>query len=214
MRFCTFTLYLSLIACAGSQHQNQTPMPDPLADVGAESLYRHGLGLAERGDMIRAEQYFIAAIERGFPKEEALSSLLQVCVASGRYAVALGHARPFLRTHPENWSLRYVVATLHLGLQQWEEARTQLETVIEAAPRASAPYYALGVLYRDHLHNPEMAKSYLQAYLRLEPQGSYAPEVRNWVERQETIPSISTPSRSQESEEENSPEPSLENDLS
>lgn len=152
-------------------------MPDPLDDVEAQQLYDHGVGLAQRGDHVRGEQYITAAMEKGYPQAEALPMLLRICVASSRYASALHYAEPYLRDHPDDWRLRYLVATIHLGLGHPRQARQELERVINTAPDAPVPYYTLGML---HTESGEIAtgRPLLERYLELAPQGSHAPEVR------------------------------------
>lgn len=167
-----------LLGCGGSSSQSRTPTPDPLDDVQAEELYAHGLGMAERGDLVRAEQYILAAIEKGYDREQALPALLRVCIASQRYAIALHHADPYLRDHPENWALRYLVATLHIAMGSDEEARLELEKVVRDAPDEPVPYYALGMLHHEQHEDMDAARQYLQRYIELAPDGNHADEVR------------------------------------
>lgn len=171
----------ALVGCAHSSETAQL-MPDPLEGVEAERLYLHGVGVAARGDLLRGEQYIVAAIERGYPEEEALPRLLDICVRAERYAEALRHAEPFLRTHPDRWALRYVVATLHMGLGHVERARQELERVIRQAPDAAAPHFTLGTLYRDFLDDADLARRHFSRYLELAPTGPHAAEVRAWME--------------------------------
>ncbi|MEM9068504.1 MAG: tetratricopeptide repeat protein [Myxococcota bacterium] len=158
--------------------------------VEAERLYNHGTALAGRGDLVRAEQYIVAAIERGYSREEALPTLLQVCVAGQRHAAALRHAEPYLRDHPDNWSLRYVVATLHLGLGRVSRAQSELEQVIEDAPQEANPYYTLGTMYRDQMQDEEEATRWFNRYLELAPRGDHAAEVRRWLDQRHEQPEI------------------------
>ncbi len=186
-------------------------MPDPLEGVEAERLFRHGLGMADRGDLLRGEQYIVAAIERGYPVEDALPHLLDVCVRAERYPEALRHAEPFLRSHPDRWALRYVVATLHMGLGHRERARAELERVIHDAPEAPQPYFTLGMLHRDFLDDPEGARQYFTRYLELAPDGDHAAEVRSWMDYSEQ-PSITRLPSHEEPPAPSSPAPSPPNE--
>ena len=169
------------LGCGAGSSSTRTPTPDPLADADADQLYEHGLGMAQRGDLIRAEQYILAAIEKGFDRREALPSLLRVCVASERYAIALRHARPYLREHPEDWSLRYLVATLHIAVGSDDVARVELEKVIRDAPEQPVPYYTLGMLHREQHSDMDAARQYLERYVELAPEGDHADEVRDML---------------------------------
>ena len=75
---------LALVAaCAEGPARPTSPTPgDAIRNVPADELYRRGIALGHAGDLIRAEQYLAAAIDRGYPAEQALPPLLRVCVAS------------------------------------------------------------------------------------------------------------------------------------
>lgn len=169
------------LACgASTTAPNARPaMPDPLADVEAEELYAHGAALAQQGDSMRAEQYIVAAVERGFSVEEALPLLIQVCVASDRLSSALSHAEPHLRQHPNRWPLRHVVGTLYLGLGRVDDAQRELERVVEQAPDAAMPRFHLGMLLYENRGDREAARPHLERYLELEPDGRHVAEARS-----------------------------------
>src|SRR5690606_3275268 len=140
---------------------------DPLREVAGADLYQRGLALPEAGDYVRAEQYLTSAIARGYPEAEALPPLIQVCIASSRLRSALDHAEPYLEPHPDAWSLRYLVATIHRGLDQPAEARAALERVIADAPEQPDAHYLLGILLRDHTDDRAAAVRHLARYLVL-----------------------------------------------
>lgn len=169
------------LACgASTTAPNARPaMPDPLADVEAEELYAHGAALAQQGDSMRAEQYIVAAVERGFPVEEALPLLIQVCVASDRLSSALSHAEPHLRQHPDRWPLRHVVGTLYLGLGRVDDAQRELERVVDQAPNAAMPHFHLGMLLYENRGDREAARPHLERYLELDPEGRHVAEARS-----------------------------------
>jgi tetratricopeptide (TPR) repeat protein len=166
-------------ACGGSRPRPAGPPPgDPLSGVAPARLHARGLALARAGDYIRAEQYLSASIERGYPAERALPVLLRVCVASSRMRAALSHAEPYLERHPSAWSLRYLVASIYLGVGDIERARTSLERVIADAPDQPDAYYLLGVVLRDELGERAQAARRFARYLELAPDGRHAAEVR------------------------------------
>lgn len=167
---------LMLLGCA-TRTERET-MPDPLADVTGEELFQRGLVVSARGDLIRAEQYFVAALDKQHPPEVVLPMLIRVCVASSRHSAALSHAQPYLRAHPSNWRLRLLVATLRLGLGDVEAARVDLHRVLQAAPEEATAYYMLGMLYREETHDEPRAREHFERYLQLAPEGQHAEEVR------------------------------------
>lgn len=153
------------------------PSNDPLDGISAEELYRRGVALGEVGDYIRAEQYINAAIERGYPEEEAMPALMQACVAASRLAAALQYAEPYLSRHPAHWSLRLLVASIHMGLAHHERARDELQQVLRDAPEEPpTAHYFLGVLFRDELADMDVAREHFRRYLALAPDGSHREE--------------------------------------
>jgi len=158
-------------------------MPDPIADVEGQQLFDAGMRLARTGDLLRAEQYVKGAMERGFPVERALPTLLKICVAASRLNAALRYAEPHLRDHPMDYRLRTLVASIHLGLGNLDDAEVHLEEVIEHAPSDAPAYYLLGMLHREQYGDPLAGEAYLERYLELAPNGAHAAEVRNMLRR-------------------------------
>ena len=170
-----------LALCAGCVEQ--TPKPtgtpgDPLKSVPAKELFRRGIALGNAGDLIRAEQYLAATIDRGYPADRALPPLLRVCLASSRLRAALSHAEPYLAEHPDAWSLRYLVASIYLGIGNVDEARSSLERVILDAPEQPDAYFLLGVVLRDGVGDRPGAAQRFERYLELAPKGQHVSEAR------------------------------------
>jgi tetratricopeptide (TPR) repeat protein len=168
-------LVLLLAGCGGSAPR-PAPPGDPLRTVAAAELYRRGIALAGAGDLVRAEQYLAASIDRGLPAERVLPALLRVCLGSSRLRAALGHAEPYLARHPGAWSLRYLVASIHLGLGSVDRARSDLEQVIADAPDQPEAYYLLGLVLRDRIGDRAAAAQRFARYLA--PAGPHVTEVR------------------------------------
>ncbi|MDH5491710.1 MAG: tetratricopeptide repeat protein [Myxococcales bacterium] len=135
--------------------------------------------MAGRGDMVRAEQYLSAAMERGYPEDRVVPQLIRVCVASSRISAALSYAEPYLAAHPTQWRLRYLVATLHLGLRRIPEAVADLEAVIGQRPEDPTAHYTLGIILRDHIGDGHGAREHFSRYLELAPEGAHAEEARS-----------------------------------
>jgi len=169
-------LAIALPACgAAATGPTDAAVPQPSARDAAE-LYAEGRNAASRGDSVRAEQYLSLAVEHGFSLDRALPLLLEVCLSNSRLRAALNHADPYLRNHPQNTALRYLVATIHLGLGEDESARLELEQLLRDAPRDSDAHYLLGVL--DQANHAESAREHFRAYLATAPTGRRANDVR------------------------------------
>lgn len=139
-----------------------------------EKLIDRGKAFASIGDTTRAEQYFAAAL--GQEKNEAaiLPLLLAVCVSDGRYRVAIEYAEQYLRRHPNDVRVRFVLGTMYEAVGESEAARSNLETVVGAEPEDAEAQYALAVLLRDGDHDPVAADPHFREYLRLSPRGAHA----------------------------------------
>ncbi len=165
---------LAVVGCGPSLGvANEEPPTDPILEVSGEQLFTRGVALARQGDLIRSEQYLSAAISRGAPTDRVLPLLLRVCVEGSRLQAALAYAREELGRHPENWSLRYVVASLQRALGRLEAAEANLLRVIERVPEEANPHYLLAMVRRE-LGLRDHARSHLNAYLDLAPSGDYA----------------------------------------
>jgi tetratricopeptide (TPR) repeat protein len=192
-----FTRAVAIAACtsfaAGCAANNASRRRDPdaplveatpqetirtLSSVSWEPIYDQGVVLANNGDLVRAEQYLAAAMQRGGPPERILPRLMRVCISSQRYRAAIEYARPFLERHPDIWPLQYLLATIHLGLGEPQSARTRLELVLHYNPRHGESEFALGKIFRDDLSDPAAADEHFRRYLELEPQGVHADEAR------------------------------------
>lgn len=123
----TFALLCGLLCLPGCGAPGRSETPHPA--LTPKDLYRQGQEHAVRGDLLRAEQYLALAVRAGYPARSALPALVRICLRASRLRAALTHAQPVLAAHPESRNLRYLVATLHLGLGQRRAARRQLETL-------------------------------------------------------------------------------------
>jgi len=156
---------------------------DPITEVSGEQLYHQGLRYARSGDLLRAEQYLATAISRGHDEELTLKALVGVCVASSRLRAALRYATPYLRRNPSDWALRYLVASIHLGLNAPDRARQELDRVIELAPESPDAHFMLAELRRDHDADITGAAESFRQYLALAPEGDRAAEANEALRR-------------------------------
>ncbi len=180
-------LVAALLLLAGCGHDapevREPPPADPVSEIAPEELFAQGVVLAQRGDLIRAEQYLAASMERGHPEDEVMPVLLRVLVASSRLRVALQYAEPYLARNPGSWPLRYLVASMHLGMGESARARRELERVVEVAPDEAEPHFLLGVVLRDEARDPAAAAREFERYLELAPDGAHAGEAREALRR-------------------------------
>lgn len=169
-------LGLFLGGCGGATSPEARTPTAPEQGPSATYLMNEGRLAASRGDTVRAEQYIALAIERGFDERRALPLLLATCIKGSRLRAALNYAEPYLRDHPEDAALRYLVATIEVGLGDDEGARRELGVLLREAPDHGEARYLLGLLELEH--DAAAATEHLREYLRLEPRGRHAADVR------------------------------------
>jgi Tfp pilus assembly protein PilF len=178
-RFALVLIVTLTAACA--------PKPDAkiVTDVKAmekertpNKLLEKGRAYASVGDLTRAEQYLSAALDAGADSSDVLPILLRVCIAAKRYQVAIDYAAPVLQKHPDDYRLRFVVASLRENVGDAKVAREELESIVTAAPSEPDPHYALAVILRDDARDVVGADAQFREYLRLAPGGSHAEEAR------------------------------------
>ncbi len=143
-----------------------------------DRLVRAGEAFASVGDATRASQYFAMAIESGGDETLIFPRLLETCIRDKQYRAAAFHAENYLRKHPADTSLRFVVGTLHAAMGDTKMAKEQFQEVLRATPKNSEVCFALAVLYRDGEGDRASADPYFRQYLELEPRGQHAEEAR------------------------------------
>jgi Flp pilus assembly protein TadD len=157
----TLFIHIALVTggCATRSRQDPTTQTSLVKDQRpAEELLTRGQDAAFRGDAARAEQYLALAIERGAERRTVIPALLRACLASSHLRAALNHAEPYLRDHPEQDPLRYLVATIRLGLGQVAAARHDLQLLLARDPSNPDAHYLLGVI--DSPVNAEAARGH------------------------------------------------------
>jgi tetratricopeptide (TPR) repeat protein len=174
-KYLSMALVAMLLAC-GPKMPATAPAPEQTQGRD-EWLFQQGLLAGERGDGVRAEQYLSLARDRGYPAERVLPALLKVCLASSRLRAALDYAEPYLRQHPEQDALRFLVANIHAGLGQSELALAELERLLQNNAAFDQAYFLRGTLLFDR--DGGGAIEALRAYLDLAPRGVHAAEARS-----------------------------------
>lgn len=182
-RIVTWLMALAITGCGPALPSE--PARPALLD-SADAIFEHGRALGRHGDSVRAEQYMTMAVRAGYPRTRAVLPLVRVCIAGSRLRAALGHARPYLQQHPEDWRLRFVVAALELALGRSDRARDELLRVLAAQPQAADAHYLLAVLHRDTLGDEPAARAGFRSYLRHDPDGRFAAEARSFLDEHET----------------------------
>lgn len=159
--------------CAAPQSRMQKGIEAMQAESAPDQLAARGDSFAAVGDMTRAEQYFVAALRSGGEPARLVRRLIAVCVADGRYPVALDYADEHLRKHPADVDVRYAAATLRVAIGDEKRAREELERVLAARPAFGDAHYALALLDKDK-GDAVAADARFRAYLAASPEGEHA----------------------------------------
>jgi tetratricopeptide (TPR) repeat protein len=152
-------------------------------DEAPEKLFERGRELARIGDNNRAEQYLSGAMDGGADPSKVLPLLLRVCIAERRYRVAIDYAEPYMRRRPDDYRLRFVIASLYHSIGEPQNARRELEQVVRSKPDHADAHFAMAVIYRDDEEDPVQADAHFREYLRIAPTGEHAPEARASIMR-------------------------------
>jgi tetratricopeptide (TPR) repeat protein len=168
---------IALLSCTRSPAaQVKNDMAVMVKEGGPERMIDRGKAFAAIGDTTRAEQYFAAALSAGGDERVVIPYLLTVCAQDGRYRVAIQYAEAYLRTHPNDLRVRFVLGALYSAVGEAAPAREALRTVVDARPEDADAHFALGVLLRDNEHDYAGADQQFREYLRLKPRGAHAEE--------------------------------------
>lgn len=147
-------------------------------DEAPEKLFAKGRELARLGDNNRAEQYLSGAMDGGADPAKVLPLLLRVCIAERRYRVAIDYAEPYMRRRPDDYKLRFVIASLYHSIGETQNARRELEEVMRTKPDHADAHFAMAVIYRDDEQDVAQADVHFREYLRIAPTGEHALEAR------------------------------------
>lgn len=178
MRVSPLALVLLAASACASTRTGEMPAGDPLARVEGRQLFHQGLAFAQSGDLVRAEQYLVASMERGMDERTVMPPLIRTCVSASRFRAAVNYATHYLDRHPEDVPLRFLVATIQAGLGDNQAARRGLEFVIQRNARHAGAHYNLATLLRDGYNDPRGADEHFRRYLEIEPAGEHADEAR------------------------------------
>ncbi len=170
--------------CASRQGGPSAPTTDPMAQITGEQLFDAGMQLARAGDLVRAEQYLVASMQRGATEPRVIPHLVSVCVQASRFRAAVSYATPYLEAHPHDWRLRYLVGTILAGLDEFSAARRAFERVLADNERHAEAHYLLATLLRERFNDPAGADVHYRRYVEIEPAGAHVEEARAGMLRQ------------------------------
>jgi tetratricopeptide (TPR) repeat protein len=171
-----------LVSLAGCAKTPAAELRDGMNAVARERdpkrLVRAAEAFATLGDFGRAAQYYRSALEEGADENSVVPGLIDVYIRDKQFRSAVFEGERYLKKHPQQTSLRFVIASLSAALGDQDSAKKQLEQVVREEPANANAHYALAVLLRDDVADLSSADEHFREYLRLLPEGPHADEAR------------------------------------
>ncbi|WP_394836807.1 hypothetical protein LVJ94_07850 [Pendulispora rubella] len=188
-RFLVAVLLLAgSVGCASTGGAGRHTADKPPEDRDPQLLFERGKAYADLGDLVRAEQYFGAALTAHADERKVLPELLRVCVASRHYRLASEYAQVALARRPKDAHLRFVVGALYVSIGEIGRAREHLEQSARDMPEDAEVQFAVGTFFRDELTDQIGADPFFREYLRLAPRGPHADEARTSLMQKVAMP--------------------------
>jgi tetratricopeptide (TPR) repeat protein len=179
LKWSALAAALPALGCAATQQQvAEQNVRKVRAESTVAQLEAKGDAAAGGGDMVRAEQYFAAALRAGGDERYLTARLLVVCSSDGRYPAAQSYGEDYVRRHPNDTEIRYALATLYIARGDLADARLALEQVVAEKPDMPDPHYALATVLRDEGDSALDVDREFREYIRLEPNGKFSETVR------------------------------------
>lgn len=138
---------------------------------------------SEKGDSVRAEQYYVAAWQAGHPFGEVLPHLLNTCMEGGRLRNALIYIETAQHEAPENAWLKMLSAVLLWSLGDSAQA---FQRALEVSAAENAPaeiFYWKGVMFEEYLLDRDAARESFKEYLHRDAQGRWSKQAQAHLAR-------------------------------
>ncbi len=145
-----------------------------------------GLGRLEMDDprtRVLAAERFQQVLSSNPRDDVALYNLAVIRLREADHGQALTLVRRLVEQYPRDapaWNLK---GQVYRAQGQYQEAARAFRTAIEADQQLASAHFHLGVLCAEHLADTACARAAFTEYLRLQPEGARARQVREWMNR-------------------------------
>lgn len=163
----------ALPACVQQLRATEPSLDEPPA-LSNTQLLEVARELERRGDSLRAEQYYVLALERGAPADEVLPRLLAAYVRDRQYRLAAQRAEDFLAKHPHSVRIRLILAALYEAVGDYARAVECYQQVVHREPSGPDAHFALASVLVEQGQQRATADRHFRRYLELAPRGVYA----------------------------------------
>lgn len=154
-----------------------------------EPVYNLGVLAAERDDMKSATRYLneAATINRNDPLP--LEYLAELYMQKSQWSQARNSLYSALDREPRSARIYNSIATVHVALNQPDQALESLMLALEANTKYAPALYNLAVLYDTRVGDAEQARAYYKRFISSAPRDAKVPSARaamNRIEEQGT----------------------------
>ena len=145
-----------------------------------------GLGrieMQEQRTALLAAERFNQVLAVNPADDVALFNLSLISLREAEHDKALTMIRQFLNYHSHDapgWNLQ---GQIFRAKGQFQDAADSFRTAVDIDSEYAGAYFNLGVLCAENLADTECAREAFTSFLRLEPEGQRASQVRNWIDR-------------------------------
>lgn len=170
-------LALTLSISTGCAEISTTPAAQNAGDIPrltVDQLLELATVLEQRGDTQRAEQYYLAALDRGAGEQRVLPHLLSTYIRDRQYRLAAQRAEDHLRKYPNDLTVRVLLAALYRAVADYNRAVAEYTAVVRADDARADAHFALATILAEHGHDRATADAHFRRYLALAPNGIYA----------------------------------------
>ncbi len=136
--------------------------------------------------MTEYHQLFREILDRG-PSAETLGLVLAELKRLGHTRTVIQECIRALRNHPDDLSLRLILAEAYVGEGLFSQAEAEIQTALAQLDRYASAYWLQSEIYRNQKRNEEALRS-LKTYLALRPQDERALDLLKEMEIPEAAP--------------------------
>lgn len=148
----------------------------------ARQAIQRGIEHRERGDLERAEYYFLRAVENDERGVAAFQYLAEIYSQRGDHDLALDAYRKVIEFGADNSGNRYNLAMAHFARKEIPAALGELDLALRMNPQFPAALYLYGLILSDQPGRQAEARAYFSRYLSVAPPGDpLAVAVRDWL---------------------------------
>jgi len=159
-----------LVGCA---HAAPLATANPVVE-SQQQLLASAQRAQQEGDSLRAQQYLLAALQRGADQKRVLPWLLRLYVADGQYRSAIERVHEGLRLRDDDLELRLLLASLYRATELETLAAQQYEEVLQRAPSQARAHFELAMMLHESGSDAARADRHFRAFLALAPDGPEA----------------------------------------